>query len=131
MLFRSMENQNLAHVVTRFRQVLPKGELVSGFVEEEKKKENFMKDARARVAKKIPQAKKVNIASGGVTSDKTTSDDFAGKSNPHYILYVDYYGDIYAKFVGPRNVPIAFSSRRRHTRSSKVTGVQTCALPIC
>ena len=24
-----------------------------------------------------------------------------------------------------------FSSRRRHTRSSNVTGVQTCALPIC
>src|SRR3546814_5851269 len=24
-----------------------------------------------------------------------------------------------------------FSSRRRHTRSAFVTGVQTCALPIC
>ena len=24
-----------------------------------------------------------------------------------------------------------FSSRRRHTRSGRVTGVQTCALPIC
>src|SRR3546814_3523102 len=24
-----------------------------------------------------------------------------------------------------------FSSRRRHTRSALVTGVQTCALPIC
>ena len=24
-----------------------------------------------------------------------------------------------------------FSSRRRHTRSFHVTGVQTCALPIC
>jgi len=24
-----------------------------------------------------------------------------------------------------------FSSRRRHTRSDLVTGVQTCALPIC
>ena len=31
------------------------------------------------------------------------------KSNPHYILYVDYYGDVYAKFVGPINVSIAHS----------------------
>ena len=36
-------------------------------------------------------------------------DDFAGKANPHYILYVDYYGDVYAKFVGPRDVSIARS----------------------
>ena len=25
----------------------------------------------------------------------------------------------------------SYTSRRRHTRSSNVTGVQTCALPIC
>ena len=31
------------------------------------------------------------------------------KTNPHYILYVDYYGDVYAKFVGPKNVSIARS----------------------
>src|SRR3546814_5149347 len=28
-------------------------------------------------------------------------------------------------------VPFFFSSRRRHTRCALVTGVQTCALPIC
>ena len=61
-----------------------------GFVEDEKKKENFMKDARAPQSKKTPQAKKVNMASGDATRGKTTSDDFAGKSNPHYILYVGY-----------------------------------------
>src|SRR3546814_10920342 len=37
------------------------------------------------------------------------------------IVYVDYdYGFIFF-----------FSSRRRHTRCALVTGVQTCALPIC
>ena len=97
-----------------------KGRFGLGFVEEEKEKESFMKDARtpqtkkanmasAPQAKRVPQAKKVNIASGGVTRDKTTSDDFAGKTNPHYIIFVDYYGDVYAKFIGPRNVPKALS----------------------
>src|SRR3546814_14004880 len=31
----------------------------------------------------------------------------------------------------PMLVPLFFSSRRRHTRCALVTGVQTCALPIC
>src|SRR3546814_4283800 len=30
-----------------------------------------------------------------------------------------------------RNSALFFSSRRRHTRCALVTGVQTCALPIC
>src|SRR6187200_43757 len=30
-----------------------------------------------------------------------------------------------------RLAPFFFSSRRRHTRLCQVTGVQTCALPIC
>src|SRR3546814_10297269 len=34
-------------------------------------------------------------------------------------IYVDYYFIFF------------FSSRRRHTRCALVTGVQTCALPIC
>ena len=59
-----------------------KGRVGLGFVEDEKKKESFMKDARAPQAKKIPQAKKVNITSGGATRGKTTSEDFAGKTNP-------------------------------------------------
>src|SRR3546814_9087349 len=33
--------------------------------------------------------------------------------------------------VGRLTVVFCFSSRRRHTRCSLVTGVQTCALPIC
>src|SRR3546814_3587099 len=38
------------------------------------------------------------------------------------IFYVVNYGDCFCCF---------FSSRRRHTRCALVTGVQTCALPIC
>src|SRR3546814_6597097 len=34
-------------------------------------------------------------------------------------------------FVGLRCFFFFFSSRRRHTRCALVTGVQTCALPIC
>jgi hypothetical protein len=30
-----------------------------------------------------------------------THNDFAGKYNPHYVLLRDYYGDVYAKYVGP------------------------------
>ena len=68
-----------------------------------KKKEKFMKDARPA------QTKKSNISSGGATRGKTTRDDFAGNDKPHYIFYVDYYGAVYAKFVGPRDVSIARS----------------------
>jgi hypothetical protein len=27
--------------------------------------------------------------------------NFAGKYNPHYVLCRDYYGNVYAKYVGP------------------------------
>jgi hypothetical protein len=30
-----------------------------------------------------------------------THNDFVGKYNPHYVLLRDYYGDVYAKYVGP------------------------------
>jgi hypothetical protein len=29
-----------------------------------------------------------------------THNDFAGKYNPHYVLLRDYYGDVYARYVG-------------------------------
>jgi hypothetical protein len=106
---------NLANAISRGKRPFvrsQKGRGGVGFVEEEKKKESFMKDARAPQVKKAPQAKKTpkvkkaNIASGDATRSKPASDVIAGKTNPFYILYVDYYGDVYAKFVGPRNVPI-------------------------
>lgn len=47
------------------------------------------------------QAKKNTIVSGEATRGNTTPNDFAGKANPHYVLFRDYYGDVYAKYVGP------------------------------
>ena len=63
--FLQVIHGNLAKAISLGKKpfVTPqKGRVGVGFVEEEKKKENFMKDARAPLAKKIPQAKKVNIA---------------------------------------------------------------------
>src|SRR3546814_4053056 len=43
-------------------------------------------------------------------------------------IYVScYYSHIYVCCI----IFFVFSSRRRHTRCALVTGVQTCALPIC
>ena len=44
------------------------------------------------------------------TSGKTMShDDFAGSDNTHYVLMRDYYGDVYAQYVGPCDDYIAWS----------------------
>src|SRR3546814_6972188 len=42
-----------------------------------------------------------------------------------HVLIVSYWLDLVFTFF------FFFSSRRRHTRCALVTGVQTCALPIC
>ena len=55
------------------------------------------------------QAIKISIASSVVTRDNTSRSDFAGTNNPHHILYVDYYGDVYAKYVGPSDGVIKYS----------------------
>ena len=72
-----------------------------GYVAPKKKK----KTKKAKPA----QAKKTPIASGVVIRDNTPRSDFAGTNNPHHILYVDYYGDVYAKYVGPSVDYIAYS----------------------
>jgi hypothetical protein len=43
----------------------------------------------------------------GVSSP--THNDFAGKYNPHYVLLRDYYGDVYAKYVGTYNGYIEYA----------------------
>ena len=72
-----------------------------GYVPKAKKKKNKKKTKPA-------QAKKDNVVSGNANG-KATHDDFAGKTNPHYILFRDYYGDVYAKYVGPKDGFIAWS----------------------
>jgi hypothetical protein len=38
-----------------------------------------------------------------------THNNFAGKYNPHYVLLKDYYGDVYAKYVGPHDGYIEYA----------------------
>ena len=73
-----------------------------GYVAKPKKK-NHKKKA------KPAQAKKNNVVGGKATRGKATHDDFAGNANPHYVLYCDYYGDVYAKYVGPYDGDVALS----------------------
>ena len=56
-----------------------------------------------------PTQAKTPITSGNATRGKTTRSDFAGHNNPNYILYVAYYGDVYAKYVGPYDGYIDYS----------------------
>jgi hypothetical protein len=60
-----------------------------------KKKKNKKKKTNPAQAKKNP------IVGGEATRGNTTPNDFAGNANPHYVLFRDYYGDVYAKYVGP------------------------------
>jgi hypothetical protein len=68
-----------------------------------KKKHNKKKKAKPAQAKKDP------IMGGDATRGKTTHDDFAGNANPHYVLFNDYYGDVYAKYVGTHYENVAWS----------------------
>jgi hypothetical protein len=72
-----------------------------GFVAKKKKKNHKKKAKSAQVND--------SIVSGDATRGKATHNDFAGIANPHYVLFRDYYGDVYAKYVGPNDGYIAWS----------------------
>jgi hypothetical protein len=72
-----------------------------GYVPKKKKKKNKKKGKPA-------QAKNGNMGDDA-TRGNTTHNDFAGKTNPHYVLIRDYYGDVYAKYVGPYDGFISWS----------------------
>jgi hypothetical protein len=74
-----------------------------GYVSKAKKKNNKKKKAKPAQAKKDP------IVGGDATRGKSTHGDFVGITNPHYVLLRDYYGDVYAKYVGPHDESIARS----------------------
>ncbi len=78
-----------------FEQKQHKGKEGLGYVAKAKKKKK-----KSNIKAK-PAQTKTPIASGNATRGKTTRSDFAGHNNPNYFLYVDYYGDVYAKYVGP------------------------------
>jgi hypothetical protein len=69
-----------------------------GFVSKKKNKKKKNKKKKAKPA----QANKDPIVGG-----KATHDDLAGIANPHYVLFRDYYGDVYAKYVGPNDGHVA------------------------
>ena len=102
---------------TSAKTSIPKGKekVVAQVVEQKqhKGKEGLGYVAKAKKKKSNDKAKpaqaKTSIAGGDATRGKTTRSDFAGHNNPNYILYVDYYGDVYAKYVGPYDGFIAYS----------------------
>ena len=73
-----------------------------GYVPKKKKKKNNNKKGK-------PAQAKNGITGGDATRGNTTHNDFAGKTNPHYVLIRDYYGDVYAEYVGPYDGFIAWS----------------------
>ena len=62
------------------------------------KKMNIKKNEKPAQEK----TKKVNDG-GKAPKGKTTNIDHTGLDNPHYVLFKDYYGDVYAEYVGPNN----------------------------
>ena len=54
------------------------------------------------------KTKKV-IDGSNASKGKATTNNHAGIANPHYALFKDYYGDVYARYVGPYDGYIAWS----------------------
>ena len=79
-----------------------KGKEGLGYVAK-KKNNNKKKKAKGTQAKKDPSV------GNNATKGKVTQNDFAGITNPNYILYCNYYGDVYAKYVGPIDGYIHYS----------------------
>ncbi|KAM0832404.1 hypothetical protein ACQ4PT_064926 [Festuca glaucescens] len=67
-----------------------------GYVPKSYKKNNYKKEKPAQEKNK----KVTNV--GKASKGKATSDDRTGPNN-HYALFIDYYGDVCANYVGPRN----------------------------
>ncbi|KAK1632086.1 hypothetical protein QYE76_006401 [Lolium multiflorum] len=76
-------------------------------------KEGLGYGAKAKKANKQKakpaQEKKKDITNGEAPKGKTINDDDAGNANPHYVLFKDYYGDVYAKYVGPYDGYVAWT----------------------
>jgi hypothetical protein len=67
-----------------------------GYTPKSYKKNNYKKEKSA-------QDKNKKVTNNGKASKgKATSSDRTGP-NDHYALFVDYYGDVYANYVGPPN----------------------------
>ena len=67
-----------------------------GYTPKSYKKNNYKKEKPAQEKNK----KVTNV--GKASKGKATSGDRTGPNN-HYALFIDYYGDVCANYVGPRN----------------------------
>ena len=67
-----------------------------GYAPKPYKKNNYKKEMPAQ------ERRKKVTNEGKAPKGKATSGDRTGPNN-HYALFKDYYGDIYAEYVGPRN----------------------------
>ncbi|KAK1615052.1 hypothetical protein QYE76_020569 [Lolium multiflorum] len=67
-----------------------------GYVPKPYKKNNYKKE------KSVQEKNKKVTNDGKAPKGKAASGDRTGPNN-HYALFVDYYGDVYANYVGPRN----------------------------
>ncbi|KAK1610142.1 hypothetical protein QYE76_033815 [Lolium multiflorum] len=76
-------------------------------------KEGIGYNAKAKKANKQKakpaQEKKKEVTNGEASKGNPMNDDNAGIANPHYVLFKDYYGDVYAKYVGPYDGYIAWT----------------------
>ena len=61
--------------------------------------------------KEMPSHAKNKKVFGGNKAPKgnVLKNDHTGLDNPHYELFTDYYGDVYARYVGPYDGYIAYS----------------------
>jgi len=67
-----------------------------GYTPKSYKKNNYKKEMPA-------QAKNKKVTNDGkAPKGKATNGDRTGPNN-HYTLFTDYYGDVYAEYVGPSN----------------------------
>jgi chromosome segregation ATPase len=72
-------------------------------------KEGLGFNAKAKKANKKKTKPAHEKANGEPRKGNTINDDGAGIDNPHYVLFKDYYGDVYAKYVGPYDGYVAWS----------------------
>ncbi|KAK1680373.1 hypothetical protein QYE76_041221 [Lolium multiflorum] len=78
------------------KQMLNNQKYGLGYAPKLYRKSNYKKEKPAQEKNK----KVTNV--GKASKGKTTNGDRTGPNN-HYDLFVDYYGDVYDKYVGPRN----------------------------
>jgi myosin heavy subunit len=72
-------------------------------------KEGLGFNTKAKKANKKKTKPAHEKANGETRKGNTINDDGAGIDNPHYVLFKDYYGDVYAKYVGPYDGYVAWS----------------------